>query len=84
MKRTIQVFAGDDARRVGTLHFDAVGKGCFAAHSKPGVARLLRWSNWAGCWPRPGRSKPKMKPPPISPACVAGARRWVACGRNAP
>ncbi len=25
MKRTIQVFAGDDARRVGTLHFDAVG-----------------------------------------------------------
>jgi serine/threonine-protein kinase HipA len=25
MKRTIQVFLGDDIRRVGTLHFDAVG-----------------------------------------------------------
>jgi serine/threonine-protein kinase HipA len=25
MKRTIQVYLGDDARRVGTLHFDAVG-----------------------------------------------------------
>jgi serine/threonine-protein kinase HipA len=25
MKRTIQVFAGDEARRVGTLHFDAAG-----------------------------------------------------------
>ena len=25
MKRTIQIFLGDDARRVGTLHFDAVG-----------------------------------------------------------
>lgn len=25
MKRTIQVYMGDDARRVGTLHFDAVG-----------------------------------------------------------
>ena len=25
MKRTIQVYLGDDDRRVGTLHFDAVG-----------------------------------------------------------
>ena len=25
MKRTIQIYLGDDARRVGTLHFDAVG-----------------------------------------------------------
>lgn len=25
MKRTIKVFAGDEARRVGTLHYDAVG-----------------------------------------------------------
>lgn len=25
MKRTIQVYLGDDARRVGTLHFDAIG-----------------------------------------------------------
>lgn len=25
MKRTIQVYLGDDARRVGTIHFDAVG-----------------------------------------------------------
>jgi serine/threonine-protein kinase HipA len=25
MKRTIQVFLGDDTRRVGALHFDAVG-----------------------------------------------------------
>ena len=25
MKRTIQVYLGDEARRVGTLHFDAVG-----------------------------------------------------------
>jgi len=25
MKRTIQVFLGNEARRIGTLHFDAVG-----------------------------------------------------------
>jgi len=25
MKRTIQVFVGDEPRRVGTLHYDAVG-----------------------------------------------------------
>ena len=31
MKRTIQVHLGDDARRIGTLHFDAVGSRQYSA-----------------------------------------------------